>query len=34
LIDEPAAASFNLLGSDRKRPERAVVLNLPFRHTQ
>jgi ABC-type polysaccharide/polyol phosphate transport system ATPase subunit len=33
LIDEPAAASFELLGSDRKRPERAVVLDLPFRRT-
>jgi ABC-2 type transport system ATP-binding protein/lipopolysaccharide transport system ATP-binding protein len=34
LIDEPAAASFDLLGSDRKRPERAVVLDLPFRRTE
>jgi ABC-type polysaccharide/polyol phosphate transport system ATPase subunit len=33
LIDEPSAAAFELLGSDRKRPERAVVLDLPFRRT-
>ena len=33
LVEEPAAASFHLIGSSRGRPERAVVLNLPFRRT-
>jgi hypothetical protein len=34
LLNEPAAASFELLGSNQKRPERAVVLNLPFKRTR
>ncbi|MGI3782247.1 MAG: ABC transporter ATP-binding protein, partial [Janthinobacterium lividum] len=34
LVDEPAAASFELFGSARGRPGRAVVLDLPFRRTQ
>lgn len=34
LLDEPAAASFELFGSNRKRPERAVALDLPFRRTR
>ena len=32
-VDEPAAAAFTLFGSDRNRPDRAVVLDLPFRVT-
>jgi hypothetical protein len=31
LVEEPTAASFELLGSDRGRRDRAVVLDLPFR---
>lgn len=34
LIDEPATASFELFGSVRGRPDRAVVLDLPFRRTR
>ena len=30
FLDEPVAASFTLHGSDRGRPDRAVVLELPF----
>ena len=30
LLDEPTAATFTLHGSDRGRPDRAVVLGLPF----
>jgi ABC-2 type transport system ATP-binding protein/lipopolysaccharide transport system ATP-binding protein len=30
LFDLPAAAPFTLHGSDLERPERVVVLNLPF----
>lgn len=30
FLSEPAAASFTLHGSDLARPERVVVLNLPF----
>jgi ABC-type polysaccharide/polyol phosphate transport system ATPase subunit len=33
LVDEPAAASFELFGSSRGRLDRAVVLDLPFRRT-
>lgn len=33
LINEPVAAAFELLGDDRRRLNRAVVLNLPFRRT-
>jgi ABC-2 type transport system ATP-binding protein/lipopolysaccharide transport system ATP-binding protein len=31
FVDEPVAATFELVGSDRDRPERVVVLDLPFR---
>jgi ABC-2 type transport system ATP-binding protein/lipopolysaccharide transport system ATP-binding protein len=34
FVNEPAAASFELVGSSRQRPERAVVLDLPFRRTR
>jgi ABC-type sulfate/molybdate transport systems ATPase subunit len=30
LLDEPAVATFTLHGSDANRPDRAVVLGLPF----
>jgi ABC-2 type transport system ATP-binding protein/lipopolysaccharide transport system ATP-binding protein len=30
LIDEPAAATFELHGGDRRRPERVTVLDLPI----
>lgn len=30
LIDEPAAATFQLHGGDRRRPERVTVLDLPI----
>jgi hypothetical protein len=33
LIDDPSVASFELFGSTRGRPDRAVVLDLPFRRT-
>jgi len=34
LVDDPAVATFELFGSTRGRPGRAVVLDLPFRRTQ
>jgi ABC-2 type transport system ATP-binding protein/lipopolysaccharide transport system ATP-binding protein len=34
LLDEPTAASFTLHGSDHGRPDRAVVLGLPFSITR
>jgi len=34
LVDDPSVASFELFGSARGRPDRAVVLDLPFRRTQ
>jgi ABC-2 type transport system ATP-binding protein/lipopolysaccharide transport system ATP-binding protein len=33
LIEEPAAATFELLGGHRNRPDRVVVLDLPFRRS-
>jgi ABC-2 type transport system ATP-binding protein/lipopolysaccharide transport system ATP-binding protein len=33
LVDDPSVASFELFGSARGRPDRAVVLDLPFRRT-
>lgn len=33
LVEQPAAATFELLGPGRSRLDRAVVLNLPFRRT-
>src|SRR5690606_20768708 len=33
LVEEPTVTTFELLGSDRGRRERAVVLDLPFRRT-
>jgi ABC-2 type transport system ATP-binding protein/lipopolysaccharide transport system ATP-binding protein len=34
LVDEPSAAAFEVVGDDRKRLDRVVVLNLPFRHVK
>jgi ABC-type polysaccharide/polyol phosphate transport system ATPase subunit len=34
LVDDASVASFELFGSARGRPDRAVVLDLPFRRTQ
>jgi len=33
LVDDPSVASFELFGDARGRPDRAVVLDLPFRRT-
>jgi ABC-2 type transport system ATP-binding protein/lipopolysaccharide transport system ATP-binding protein len=34
ILEEPSAGTFELHGSDRNRPERAVVLDLAFRRTE
>jgi ABC-2 type transport system ATP-binding protein/lipopolysaccharide transport system ATP-binding protein len=34
LVDDASVVSFELFGSARGRPDRAVVLDLPFRRTQ
>jgi ABC-2 type transport system ATP-binding protein/lipopolysaccharide transport system ATP-binding protein len=34
LLNEPAAAAFELVGSSRSRLDRAVVLDLPFRRSR
>ena len=33
LVNDPSVASFELFGSARGRPDRAVVLDLPFVRT-